>query len=347
MATIEKRTNKDKLVSYRVKVALKGSPPVTSTFDKLADAKRWAAITEAAITEQRYFRGRSNKHTLDDLVERYIKNVLVRKPKSIAIQKSQLLWWKKQLGDYNLNEITTTMIIEARDSLAQLDIFKKQKAAGTINGYMAVLNHAFNIAIKEWGWVEVSPTRNITKLKESRGRVRYLTDAERVRLLDACKSNLFIIVVLALSTGARKMEILSLKWKDIHLDQNAIILHETKNNEIRRLPLVGQAYELLQWLDDYKKDINSYVFPSDNPIKHINIEYRWRKALKEADIKDFRFHDLRHSCASYLAMNGANPTEIAEILGHKSLQMVSRYSHLSQSHVTSVVSSMNKKIFGG
>lgn len=351
MATIEKRINKDKSYSYRVKINIKGSPSVTSTFDKIADAKKWAVLTEAAIREERYFKGKNNKHSLGDLIERYIDNVLIRKPKSIAKQKPQLLWWKKQLGSYNLNEITTAMIIEARDKLSQLELnVKKQRSMSTINRYMAVLNHAFNIAIKEWEWLNISPLRNIKKLKEPRGRTRYLTDLERECLLDACKRSsshdLYIIIILALSTGARKMELLTLKWKDVHLDKNAIILHKTKNNEIRRLPLVGKAFELLQYLDSYKKDNDSYIFINHRSTKPINIEYQWTKALEKADIKNFRFHDLRHSCASYLAMNGATSIEIAKILGHKSLQMVNRYSHLSESHITNVVNNMNKKIFG-
>jgi integrase len=354
MATIEKRINKDKSFSYRVRIKIKGFPSTSATFYKLANAKKWTSITEAAIREKKYFKGTTEKHNFSDLIKRYIENVLIRKPKSIAKQRPQLLWWKEQLGDYNLNEITTAMIIEARDKLAQLELdIKEQRSASTINRYMAVLNHAFNVAIKEWCWLEVSPMRNITKLKEPRGRVRYLTDIERMRLLDAlldvCKGekypDLYILVVLALSTGARKMELLTLKWKDIHLDENIIILHETKNNEIRKLPLVGKAFELLQWLNDYKISNDSYVFTNRDPNKHLNIDYKWQKIIKKINIKNFRFHDLRHSTASYLAMNGATAIEIAEILGHKSLQMVSRYSHLSQSHITNVVSNMNKKIF--
>jgi integrase len=351
MSTIEKRINKNKSYSYRAKINIKGFPSVSSTFDKLADAKKWTAITETAIREERYFKGKNNKHSLNDLIDRYIDNILIRKPKSVVKQKPQLLWWKKQLGSYNLNEITTAMIIEARDKLAQLELgIKRQRSASTINRYMAVLNHAFNIAIKEWEWLNISPMRNIKKFKEPRGRTRYLTDLERERLLDVCKKNLshdlYIIIILALSTGARKMELLTLKWKDVHLDKHAIILHKTKNNEIRRLPLVGKAFELLQKLDNYKKTDDSYIFINRNSLKPINITHQWTKALEKADIKNFRFHDLRHSCASYLAMNGATSIEIAEILGHKSLQMVSRYSHLSESHLTNVVSSMNEKIFG-
>ncbi len=343
MASIEKRINKDKSISYRVKVCIKGYPEETATFDKITDARIWATNTESSIREQRYFKSKNNRHTLGDLIDRYIDTILVRKPKSIAHQKQQLLWWKERIGLYNLNDVNAAMISETRDKLVKV-------SASTINRYMAALNHAFNIAIKEWEWLEVSPMRNIKKLKEPRGRTRYLSDAERVRLLEACKESsypdLYTIVVVAISTGARKMELLSLKWKDVYFDRNAIILHETKNGEIKRLPLVGKAYELLKNLESSERNIDSYVFVKRNPTKPVNIEYEWRKALKKANIENFKYHDLRHTAASYLTMNSASPIEVAEMLGHKSLQMVSRYSHLSDSHTTNVARSMNKKIFG-
>jgi len=90
-----------------------------------------------------------------------------------------------------------------------------------------------------------------------------------------------------------------------------------------------------------------YIFPSVNgKNKPKNIETIWRKALKQAKVDNFRFHDLRHSAASYLAMNGASLAEIAEVLGHKTLAMVKRYAHLSEAHTASVVEKMNKKVFG-
>jgi integrase len=88
------------------------------------------------------------------------------------------------------------------------------------------------------------------------------------------------------------------------------------------------------------------VFPGRIPGEPVNIENHWQKALKTAGIENFRFHDLRHSAASYLAMNGATLPEIAGVLGHKSLQMVGRYAHLSEAHTANVVERMNAKIFG-
>lgn len=157
-------------------------------------------------------------------------------------------------------------------------------------------------------------------------------------------------------TGARKMEIVGLKWSDIDFDRGVIILQETKNGERRLLPLQGFALKLMKQHNERKNISCDYVFAS-NKIKKdpstgkflyrpIDIRTAWENVIIKAKILDFRFHDLRHSAASYLAMDGASVAEIAEILGHKTLQMVKRYAHLSEAHTTSVVASMNERIFG-
>jgi integrase len=194
-----------------------------------------------------------------------------------------------------------------------------------------------------------NPFNKIKKFSETRGRVRFLSDDERKNLLKACQEAsykpLYLIVVLALSTGARKGEIMKLKWQDIDFERRQIVLHETKNKERRVIPLTGHAYELMKEHAKVKRSDTELVFPSSKGDKPYEIKKPWLKAIKEAGIKDFRFHDLRHSAASYLAMNGASLAEIAEVLGHKTLQMVKRYAHLSEAHTSAVVSRMNERIF--
>jgi len=174
-------------------------------------------------------------------------------------------------------------------------------------------------------------------------------DGERTRLMKACQSSdnphLYTIVVLALSTGMRQGEIMGLTWDDVDLNQGRITLRETKNGEIRVVPLVSKALNLLRELP--RQTDTPLLFP--NKVKQgkpMDLRVPWEKALKKAKIGNFHFHDLRHSAASYLAMNGATIAEIAEVLGHKTLQMVKRYAHLSESHVAGVVGRMNDQIFG-
>jgi integrase len=189
MPTIEKRTKNDGKEVYRVKVRRRGYATQTATFARLTDARKWAQMTEAAIEEGRHFKTtEAKRHTLAELVDRYIRDVLPGKSaSSIYMQTRQLGWWKEQFRFHALADITPSLIAEYRDKLARGD--RKPRSNATVLRYMAALSHTFTIAVKEWRWLEESPIRNVSKPKESRGRVRFLSDEERERLLAACQTS--------------------------------------------------------------------------------------------------------------------------------------------------------------
>jgi integrase len=212
--------------------------------------------------------------------------------------------------------------------------------------------------------------RKVAKLKEARGRVRFLDEKDRENLLQVCKEssnpNLYPVVLIAISTGMRYGEIINLTWADVDLSKGRIILQDTKNGERRAVPIAGQAIEFLKQMEKKRRIDTNLLFPkikkgqqSDIVLQKSNFDKvqkvqkpaqlrsAWMTALKKAEIKDFRFHDLRHCAASYLAMSGASLAEIADILGHKTLAMVKRYAHLSDSHKHTVVDRMNKHFIGG
>ena len=344
MASIRNRTNNDGSTSYRVDVRLKGFPAQRASFRRITDAKKWAQQTEAAIREGRYFKTtEARKHTLAEAIDRYKDSVLPAK-RDHKKQSAQLDWWRNELGAYTLADVTPSLLGEARDTLS------KGRSPATVVRYIAALSHVFTIAVNEWEWLENNPMRKVRKPKEPRGRVRILSDDERKALLEACKNSnnqyLHAIVVLALSSGMRQGEIMNLRWQDVDIEKGFIVLHETKNNERRSVPLTSYAHELLKEHSKLRRLDTDLLFPGKNPKKPVFIRAPWVEAVKEAKIENFRFHDLRHSAASYLAMNGATLAEIAEILGHKTLQMVKRYSHLTEQHTAKVVAKMNKQIFG-
>ncbi len=358
MANIEKRTTADSKTSYRVKIRLRGYPVQTATFERITDAKKWAQQTESAIREGRHFKtSEAKRHTLAELIDRYIKDVLPNKPKSKDKQTALLTWWRDQMGSYSLADVTPSLIAEYRDKLSVgITVRGTQRNPATVVRYMAALSVACTQAVNEWGWIDTSPMRKVKKPTESRGRVRFLSDDERPRLLKACKEShnpsLYPVVVLALSTGMRSGEIMGLTWDVVDLNQGYAILHETKNGERRRVAITGHALDQLKELSKVRRIDSKLLFPSkettpQKPQKGMDLRAPWLAALKTAGIDDFKFHDLRHSAASYLAMNGASLAEIAEVLGHKTLQMVKRYAHLSEGHTARVVASMNDKIFGG
>jgi len=352
MANIEKRTTQEGQTTYRVKVRLKGYPSQTATFERLTDARKWAQQTETAIREGRHFKTtEAKRHTLGEMIDRYVRDVMPHKPKNRTNRTLHLNWWKNEVGKYTLADVTPAIIAEHRDKLAKAMTNRGGlRSPSTVVRYMAALSHAFTIAVKEWGWLDDSPMRKVSKPKEPRGRVRFLSDDERSRLLAACKKSespyLYITVVLALSTGGRRMEVLGLRWQDIDFARSVITLHETKNGDRRVLPLAGHALELMKEHAKIRHVNCDLVFPGKNFKDPVDVRTPWENALKRAEITDFKWHDLRHSCASYLAMNGASLAEIAEILGHRTLQMVKRYAHLSDAHVSKVVANMNEKIFG-
>jgi len=350
MANFEKRITKEGKTVVRVRVRLKGFPVETATFSRLTDAKRWASKIETDIREGRHFKTtEAKRHTLAELIDRYLRDTLPKK--SDAMQRDQwrhLTWWKNKLGDRLLSDVTSSLLAEYRDQLLKGE--GKSRSPATVVRYMAALSHAFTIAVKEWEWLDDNPLRKVSKPKEPRGRVRFLSDEERELLLVTCKQSttayLYPLVVLALSTGARRGELLNLTWGDIDFKRKVAILHQTKNEERRALPLTGHALDCVNKLAEIRRIDTNLLFPDEKGGKPVEIRPAWERVLKETGIEDFKFHDLRHSAASYLAMNGASLAEIAEVLGHKTLQMVKRYSHLSEQHTASVVSKMNEKIFG-
>lgn len=355
MASIEKRQNEDGSASYRVKVRLRGRPVESATFASLIKAKQWGAQTESAIREGRYFATtEARKHTLQEAIERYATERLAGLRDGERRGK-QLAWWANYAGAYLLAEITAPRVAELRDKLAAETIPSKtgetrRRSPATINRYIAALSAVLSIAAKEWQWLERSPMDAVAKRKEPAGRVRYLGDTEREALLKAASghADLYLFIVLALSTGARKSEILTLEWRQVDMARRVIYLEHTKNGERRTLPLVGPALVLLQERAKVRRLSSPLLFPSHRDArKPIDLGKPWRDAISAANIENFRIHDLRHSCASYLAMAGVNMGTIAEILGHKSLQMTRRYAHLSTEHLAGVLENVTGKMFGG
>lgn len=345
MASIEKRVAKDGSVSYRVKVRLKGFPPETASFERITDAKRWAAKIETDIRAGRHF-GQSKRHTFNNLADEY---------ESHAKDPDRLNYWRKIFGDDSLDSITPSRISKERDKLLseetrnfsapathnpELDSQRprSRRTGATVNRYLAALSSCMSYGVKTLEWIERNPCERVKRPSESKGRVRFLSDDERARLLEACRQHpeLYLAVILSLTTGARQGEIMSLRWGQIDFSRQVIVLHKTKNGETRSVPLVGEALSLLQEKSKVRNLRDDRIFPARSRAKkseYLDLNNPWRAALKAAGITDFHWHDLRHTAASYLAMSGISLVEIAKVLGHRTLAMVARYSHLSNEHI--------------
>ncbi len=348
---------------YRVQVRVKGRPSQSETFPNIKEAKSWAASLETAAREDRNFPHlRARRTKFSALTERYRTTVLVDMPELAQQRREQhLAFWNKKFEGRTLAEITPEAIAEVRDELA-IGTFTRGKVhtvrrrtvapkaykrtGATVNRYLATLSRLFTIASREWQLTDRNPVRMISKKKEARARVRFLSDAERTVLLKACEDSrwpaLHTLVLLALSTGARRGELINLKWKDLDLKDARAIIPRTKNGDARTLPLVGKALAALRALKLKGSALSPWVFqqPSGLPGPYANFDDHWRTALKESGIEEFRFHDLRHSCASCLAAQGSSLLEIADTLGHRSMAMVKRYAHLTQTHKVAALEKM-------
>lgn len=355
MAVIENRRQNDGSVRYRARVRLKGHPERSQTFERKSDARDWARQIEADLKRGRYVpTSEAARRTVAEMVDRYTTQSLPRRARNRDSRKSVALlsWWKSKIGAVAVANVTPALIAEHRDELLnEKTRFGRQRAPATVNRYLAAISACFREAMREWHWIEQTPMAAVGRGAESPGVVRFLSDDERVRLLRATAAHdarwLHPLVLLALATGARRGELLGLRWADVDLERGVITLHVTKNRERRAIPVAGGALSALRAWAAARVDGAEFVFPGATPGKPLAIDAAWRDALAAAELAEFRFHDLRHSAASYLAMSGATAPEIAAVLGHKTLQMVKRYAHLGEQHTAAVVQRMVDKFLPG
>ncbi len=296
---------------------------------------------------------RSGSVTVADLIDAYMAQYAGRDD----TRAQRLGWWTAQIGALTVDTISDDHVHAALEHLADnppryfagkdadgrpiMRAKRKTLAPATVNRYSAALASVFTWAVRRRiapkGWVH--PCRAVERRPENNEKTRFLTRDERERLLAACKASkwprLYLLVLLALTTGARKGELLGLRWADVDLAHKVVHVGRSKNGDPKVLPLVPAVVEQLQAL---KGAESALVFASvEVPTKPYSFEPRWAQALKAAHIRGFRFHDTRHSAASHLAQNGATLLEIADLLGHRQISMTRRYSHLAAGHRSELV----------
>jgi integrase len=269
----------------------------------------------------------------------------------------RLGWWVARVGSVPLVDLSDDLIFSALEYLSGqrgryfagkdadgrpvLKAKRKPLAPATINRYQAALSAVLTwaqrrrITPKDWH----NPCRHLELKPERNEIVRFLSDEERAALLRACKASkwspLYALVLMGLTTGARRGELEALRWADVDLERFEATVHRSKNGDRKVLPLVPAVVEELARL---KGKADALVFPSRRrPDVAFNFTPAWERALKAAAVRNFRFHDLRHSCASYLAQSGAPLLDIAEVLGHRQLSITKRYSHLTVKHKAELV----------
>ena len=228
-----------------------------------------------------------------------------------------------QLSKRSLSSLKSIDFAKYRD--ARL----KEVAPGTVRLELALVSHLFTILQKEWNIPASNPLSNIRKPSPSNARTRRLEDDEQHRLLSACKQSrnplLYSLVALAIETRMRLGELLKIEWQDVNLTKKIIFLSDTKNGSNRTIPLTNKAIEVLISIPDHIKSKRIFWIWPQKPDA---ISSAWRPVLQRAGITGLRFHDLRHEATSQFFEKGLNVLEVAAITGHKSIQMLQRYTHI-------------------
>jgi integrase len=346
---IEKRKNRSGKISYRARIVRQGYPLLTKTFPTKAEAERWGKQREADLVSARWETPQSFNKTVAELIDRFRQdrpsgrgNWLFDPGKG-----SVLDFWKEHLGDAPLAQLRTSTIAQARDWLFRNPSpprkkygFQKPRQPATCNRYVAALSSVIQYGV-EIGWCEHNPCRGLRRLKEDNARVRRLNPEERVKLLEACQADtdLLHIVQLALLTGARRGELQNMRWKDVDLNEALLVFPHTKNGDVRVIPLAPEAAGILK--ERFRNRTIGpidWVFPAPKCEGHADFTHRFLRAVRHSGVEDFHFHDLRHTAASEMASAGLSDRTIGEVLGHRTVQMVRRYSHLRPTDLREAVS---------
>ncbi len=282
-----------------------------------------------------------DNHTFLELAKKYIE-WMVGRQKSAQVKGYIIGQLKGVFGALPLRRFNMLAVEQL-----QTNMIAKGLKPASINKTLNILKHMFTKAT-EWEMVESEVSKRVHKvhlLKDEGKRLRYLSKEECQTLVDKCVSHLMPIVITALNTGMRKGEILGLVWKNVDLKHGFIILDNTKNGERREIPINATLREVLHRTPrriEEQGDENPYVFIDKYGKPYKDIKRSFSSALRRAGIKDFHFHDLRHTFASQLVMAGIDITTIKELLGHKSLTMTLRYAHLAPAHKVKALDLLNK-----
>ena len=341
MATIRKYEGK-RGTKYTAQIRFKRHTEHKS-FARKSDAAAWAKKRETELREAPHLPNAS-KDTLADVLTRYERDILPNAGKTIQQNRPRhLAWWRRHYGTLPLAAFGTRQVAEARDRLLRTP---KERGTGTLSPatvvqYLMALSHVLSVARGEWHLIADNPVLAVRKPTLHNERTRSLSDDELRRLMAACResesSYLLEAVTLALTTGARQQEVMTLEWRDLDFEAKTVTFRVTKTREVRVVALADVAAGLLRPRSGVG---TALVFPAppdprrpDRPPAPVDLRSAWETALRRAEIEDFRWHDLRHSAASTLASSGASLLEIGGVLGHRTASSTKRYSHLTRERI--------------
>ena len=315
MATFRKRSG-----SWQALVKKKGFGQIGRTFDTKGEAEAWAKIIEAEMVRGVYFsRKEAEATTLSEALDRY--------EREISSIKKGCLQEKKRIRAWKLHPLAKRFLatIQGKDIAAWRDArIKSGSSANTVRLDLAVISHLFEIARKEWGMEGLTnPVKAIRMPSPPAGRDRRLQPGELEKLLESTSEEMNQVICFALETAMRRGELAGMTWDMVDLKKRTVTLPDTKNGQKRIVPLSSVAVTIL-------KDRLS-TRRIDGEVWNIGLDaisQNFANACQKAGISGLHFHDLRHEATSRLFEKGLNPMQVSAISGHKTLQMLKRYTHL-------------------
>ncbi|OCC15312.1 Shufflon-specific DNA recombinase [Dissulfuribacter thermophilus] len=324
--------------TYTATVRIKGYDSVSATFDTKTEAKNWAAQVEAQMRSGRYIDQKTAKKiSFAEALDRYFETISsMKSPNSMRRDRDSIKAIKANFNtSLTLADITPEKIANYRNKRLE------QVAPSTVLKELVLISHLFNIAATEWGIPIKNPVKKVKKPKVDNARIVFLSESEIQCLLEATRKSsnkkLYPYVLLLLHTAMRPGEAAGLKWDQVNFEEKGILLNKTKNKEPRWIPLTDSAQKVLQDLYDKRNPDCNWVFLPPNPHKRLLLipsqyfKKSWTTAKKRAGLDHIHIHDLRHTAASHLLKAGVDLRIVQEILGHKTLQMVIRYTHILDS----------------
>ncbi len=331
--------------SWKAVIRKAGWPTTIKTFRTKRDAEDWARRSEDEMVRGVYIRrAGSERTTIEAALRRYLAEVTPTKRAVTQIserRRAEVLI--KQLGRYSLAAMTPEIVARYRDERLAGDADKsgqrRPRGNNTVRLELALLGHMFNVALKEWGLgLSFNPVQSIRRPAPGAGRDRRLARMEEQRLLDAVDAHsnpmLGWIVRLALETGMRSSELLGLRRSQVDLQRRVVRLQQTKNGSSRTVPLSKEATRILRLalshpIRPMHCDLLFFGEPGrDGERRPYQFNPVWMKIKRDCGMADLHFHDLRHEAVSRFVEAGLSDQEVSAISGHRSMQMLKRYTHL-------------------
>ena len=360
MATIVKTSSG----TWKALIRKQGWPSAAKTFRTKRDAQDWGRRTEDEMVQGIYIQRSSSRHlTFDAALDRYLIEVTpTKKPTTQRVERLKAAPLRKFFGKYALAAITTDLVARYRDERLATKSQRIAKSTGkaealrpaTIRLELALLGHVFTTAIREWriGLVQ-NPVANVRKPVADKGRDRRLAATEEIRLRKAVESYsnpmLGWIFTIALETGMRSSEITGLRLRQVDIDRRLARLAVTKNDSARTVPLTKSAAKALSAAlsNPLRPEDCDLVFFGEPGRKGLRKPYAFTKAWMDIKsslgLHDLRFHDLRHEAVSRLVEAGFSDQEVSAISGHKSMQMLKRYTHLRAEDLVGKMDSLARR----